>query len=192
MAAPNETRVSSMKPLETGGVLVAPFGSTLPPETVPSGGSVAIDPAFIALGYMDQDTNVTNAEEVNSSEGYAWGGDIVINVTTTRKETYQFKAIEQGMESWKLRYGDSNATGTDANALIVHDGASFEGYHSVIVAEKLKDGRIHLTVIPKAKLESAGDVEHSDTDAYGYDMTFTAMPYSGSKTSFELYYTPSE
>lgn len=189
MAAPNASNVSAMKPLATGGVLVAPYGTDLPPETAPSG-SVSINEAFVALGYMDQDDNVTNAEDVSSEDKYAWGGDHVLNVVNTRKETYSFKAIEQAVDAWKLRYGANNVIGTTANGVVIHDGASYDEYVSIIVAEKMGDGRIHLGVIPKAKLESASDVEHSDSDALGYPMTFTALAYSGSKTSYDIYYTP--
>ena len=189
MANPDATKVSAMKPLATGGVLVAPYGTSLPSESTPSG-SVSINDAFIALGYLDQDENVTNGEETDSTDIEAWGGTTVLSVTTSRKETYSFKPIEQNINVWKLRYGASNVTGTDANGVIVHDGASFNEYVSIIIAEKLNDGRIHLTVIPKAKLDSADDVEHADDAAYGYGMSFIALAYSGDKTSYEIYYTP--
>lgn len=190
MAAPNSSNVSAMKPLSTGGVLVAPFGTDLPPEEVPSG-SVTIDEAFVALGYMEQDAGVTNAEEANIEEQNAWGGDLVMTVSATRKETYAFKAIEQNLEAWKLRYGSSNVKGTTtANAVVVHDGSAYDELVSIIIAEKLMDGRVHLSAIPKAKLESADDVEHSDSSALGYGMTFTALSYEGKKTSYDIYYTP--
>lgn len=188
MAAPDASKVSAMKPLTTGGVLVAPFGTTLPPETIPSG-TVSIDNDFVALGYMSQDDNVTNSEEVDSEDIQAWGGALVLSVSSSRKETYSFTPIEQNIEVWKTRYGTENVSGTDANALIVHDGESFEEFHSIIIAEKLGDGRVHLTVIPKGKLESVDDNEHADDNAYGYGMTFTALAYDGTKTSYELYYT---
>lgn len=190
MANPDATKVSAMKPLATGGVLVAPFGTALPPETAPSG-SVTINEAFIALGYLDQDDNVSNGEEIDSENIEAWGGATVLTVTTSRKETYSFKPIEQNIAVWKLRYGANNVIGTDANGVIIHDGASFDEFVSIIIAEKLNDGRVHLTVIPKAKLDSADDVEHADDAAYGYGMSFVALAYSGDKTSYEIYYTPS-
>ncbi len=189
MANPDSSKVSAMKPLATGGVLVAPYGTALPPETTPTG-TVSINSAFQALGYMAQDTGVSNAEEVSSTDVVAWGGAIVLNVSTSRKETYVFKAIEQNVAAWKLRYGTNNVSGTDANAVVIHDGASFSEYHSIIVAEQLGDGRVHLSVIPKAKLESADSVEHKDSDPLGYGMPFTALAYSGDKTSYDVYYTP--
>lgn len=193
MAAPDSTKVSAMKPLATGGVLVAPYkedGSNLPSET-PSG-PVTLDSSFEALGYMAQDSNVSNSEEASSTDANAWGGALVLTVSSTRKETYAFKPIEQTLAAWKLRYGSSNVSGTDENAVIVHDGASFDEYHSIVIAEKLGDGRVHLTVVPKAKLESADAIEHSDSNPYGYGMTFVALTYSGNKTSYEIYYTPSD
>ena len=189
MAAPNSSNVSAMKPLSTGGVLVAPYGTTLPTEATPSG-NVNIDSSFVALGYMDQDSNVSVSEEVSSNDQNAWGGDLVLTVSSTRTETFSFKAIEQTMAAWKLRYGSNNVSGADANAYISHDGASFDEHWSVIVAEKLGDGRVHLQVFPKAVLSTVGAIEHSDSAGYGYGMTFKALAYSGSKTSYELYYTP--
>jgi hypothetical protein len=191
MGAPNKANVSEMKPLATGGVLIAPIGTTLPPETAPSG-SVSIDPAFEAIGYLDQDENVTNGEERDSEDIEAWGGAIVLTVTTSRKETFSFKPIEQTVANWKLRFGQNNVTGNDANAVIVHDGAAYNEAVSMIVAEKLRDGRVHLTVIPKAQLDSGEDLEHSDSDAFGYGMSFVALAYDGDKTSYELYYTPTQ
>lgn len=188
MAAPNSTNVSTMKPLATGGVLVAPYGTTLPSKATPTG-AVTLDQAFTAIGYMDQDSNVTNHEETSANDLYAWGGDLVLNVASTRKETYAFRAIEQNVQAWKLRYGSANVSGTDANALIKHNGGAYDEYHSIAIAEKLTDGRIHLTVIPKAKLEEAGDIAHSDSAAYGYEMTFTAIVDGDGDSSYELYYT---
>ena len=191
MAAPNSSKVSAMKPLSTGGVLVAPFGTTLPTEATPTG-AVTISSQFTALGYMDKDANVSVSEDVSSSDQNAWGGDLVLTVSSSRTETFSFKAIEQNITTWKLRYGSDNVSGDDANALIVHDGASFSEYWSVIIAEKLGDGRVHITVFPKGVLSSADAIEHSDSSGYGYGMTFKALAYSGSKTSYELYYTPEQ
>lgn len=191
MTSPDSTKVSSMKPLSTGGVLVAPHGTTLPPETAPTG-SITLDSAFVALGYMEQGANVNNAENRESSDVSAWGGVLVTNITTSRKETYAFKPIEQNVAVWKLRYGSDNVSGDDANASIVHDGSAYDEFHSIIIAEKLGDGRVHLTVIPKAKLDSAEDISHSDSNPYGYGMTFAAIAYDGNKTSYELYYTPED
>ena len=193
MANPDSSKVSAMKPLATGGVLVAPYlddGSNLPPKT-PSG-PVELDSSFVGLGYLAQDSNVSSSEEASSSDANAWGGALVLTVASTRKETFAFKPIEQNIEVWKLRYGSDNVEGDDENAVITHNGASFAELHSVVVAEKLGDGRVHLTVYPKAKLENTDSIEHSDSAPYGYGMTFVALAYDGDDTSYEIYYTPED
>jgi len=192
MANPDSSKVSAMKPLATGGVLVAPYGTDLPSDKQAPDGNVTIDPAFVALGYMSQDSNVSNAEENSTKDFAAWGGAIVVTQTTSRKETYSFKPIEQNVAVWRLRYGTENVIGDDENAVVVHDGASFNEMHSIIIAEKLRDGRVHLSVIPKAQLGSTDEVPHSDSDPLGYGMKFTAIAYEGEKTSYDVYYTPDD
>lgn len=192
---PDSTKVSAMKPLATGGVLVAPYVagdmSYLPSDSVAPQGNVELDSSFVPLGFMDRDANVSNSEETSSEDLNAWGGALVMTTPGTRKETYSFTAIEQNARVWKLRYGDSSVVGDDANAVVKHDGSSFDGYHSIITAEKLGDGRIHLSVIPKAQLSEADTINHPDNTALMYPMTFTALDYDGAgTTSYDVYYTP--
>lgn len=43
----------------------------------------------------------------------------------------------------------------------------------------LADDKIQRTIIPNAKVISVGDISYKDNDVVGYDITISAVPYTG-------------
>lgn len=188
--ANDKSKVTTGKPLATGGVLVAPRGTALPAKGTAPTGDVVLDKAFIAIGYVDSDDGYKQSEDNSTTDITAWGGDTVLTVVTTHKETHSFTPIEQNINVWRLRYGTANVTGADGAAVVRHNRSAFDEHWSVIVAEQLADGRVCLHVVPDAKLDEVDDEEHSDDAASRYPMTFVGLPDEDGDTSYDVYYTP--
>ena len=62
------------KPLATGGIYLAPIGTTGPTDV-----STALGAAYKSAGYIGDD-GVTEANERDTSKIKAWGGDVVMIV----------------------------------------------------------------------------------------------------------------
>lgn len=171
------TMVAIGKPDLAGGALRAPLGTALPTGT--KAGATALDPAFIATGYISSD-GVVETTNTDTSNIVAWGGDNVRTVQTTHEVTYALTMIETNKESTGVYYGDDNVASTPATAttgtLLAIEVTSKELGHQVWVFEildGLKTGRI---VLPDAQVTQRGDVSYVDTDAVSYPVTLTAYP----------------
>lgn len=49
----------------------------------------------------------------------------------------------------------------------------------------LRDGAVKRVVIPNGKISEVGDVQYTDSDAVGYEITITAMPDTAGNTHYE-------
>jgi len=100
------------KPLATGGVLVAPIGTTIPTDATST-----LDPAiFKPVGYIT-DSGVVKSEKRNTGTIAAWGGDTIaatkkgMDVTVKLDMAEFLNALVQA-----LIYGDTNVIAAAATA----------------------------------------------------------------------------
>ena len=84
----SSANVTAAKPKIGGAVHVAPVGTTLPTDAIS-----ALDVEFKSLGYISED-GLTNENSPESEDIQAWGGDIVLNVQTSKPDTFSYKLIE--------------------------------------------------------------------------------------------------
>lgn len=174
------SNVSAGKPQVAGAIFRAPVGSTLPTDA-----TTALDAAFKALGYISQD-GVTNGNAISSEDYYAWGGNHVLNMATSRADTFQFTPIESlNPEVLKLYYGDANVSGTLTSGIVVNANAKDLGEHAYVIDMLARDGAVKRLVIPSAKVTTAGDVVYRDNQPVGYQVTLAAMPDSSGNTHYE-------
>lgn len=106
--ANNSTAVSILKPAEEGVVWYAPLGTTLPTAVGDS-----LDPAFKTCGYISND-GIEKSDNFEAGEGVAaYGGDIVVNGTSTMQPSVKFTIWETGNpDALKLAYNASDVSGT--------------------------------------------------------------------------------
>lgn len=175
------TYVSTGKPKITGGVWVAPKGSTLPTDA-----TTALDTSvFTCLGYVSE-SGVENANDLTVSDIKAWGGNIVYRSLTELNDTFKFALIEsENMDVLKTVYGNDNVT-TTASGDIQIDVIAEDPQELVWVFElALRGGLAKRIIIEDGAVTARDAITYNDSDAIAYSITVSAYPDADGKTHFE-------
>lgn len=176
------SNVSAGKPKTTGAIYYAAVGTTLP-----TAADTALNPAFGCVGYIS-DAGVTNSNTRTNTEVKAWGGAVVLNTQTERKDTFKYKMIEVlNTLVLKAVHGDTNVTGTLATGIAVSVNAKELENHSWVIDQIMTDGVLARTVIPTAKITEIADIVYNDTEPVGYEVTLAAEEDSSGNFHYEYY-----
>lgn len=158
----------------TGGILVAPTGTTLPTDS-----STALDAALKKAGYVGED-GVTMSIGRDTEKIKAWGGDTVRVVETSHEVTFSWTFLETNGLVLAEVYGADNVTVTPAtsstgtlSAVAIKGGALPERTYVL----EMKDGKKRVrVVIPNLQITEVGDTQFVHTAATGYEVTAEALP----------------
>lgn len=166
---PNASNVLNGKPKVTGGVRYARGLTEFPVDA-----SSALAASVLDAGYVSEDGLV---ETVDASDDKikAWGGDIVKIVRTEHSVSYTFTLIEsKNADALKLLFGEENVTIT-GNKITVNKTATMIPRASFIF--DMRDGKEDIRILVKDGQPSiSGDVNFTDGDAIGYEVTVEAFP----------------
>ncbi|WRS29609.1 phage tail protein [Actinomycetaceae bacterium MB13-C1-2] len=188
MGAPTGSLVTAPKP-NTGGVMYgAPLGTALPTDA-----TTALNVAFVKLGYLTSDGS-TNEEEIESSEAVAFGGDTVLTMTTSRKETFTQAFLQTlDVDVLKEYYGQDNVVVEDGNPMVRHNAKS-NGKRSFVQEYLHSNGTIQRTVIPEGELFRSGGVQSQNGTPRSFESSITAYPSSqvDGDTARDYYAVPSQ
>lgn len=172
--------VSYGKPKVGGAVSVAPIGTELPQDA-----KSTLNEAFKNLGYISED-GLSNENSPEADKIKAWGGDIVLTTQTEKPDTFTYKLIEAlNIEVLKEIYGDKNVTGTLESGITVKATSEPAKAHAIIIEMILKGGIVKRIVIPNGVITEIGEINYSDEDAIGYEVTVEALPSSENYTHIE-------
>jgi hypothetical protein len=165
------------KPLVTGGVLVAPKGSTLPTTA-----STALDAAFKAVGYIT-DSGVVKSEKRNTGTINAWGGDTIAATSkgydvTIKLDLAEFlNSLTQG-----LIYGTANVVSTPATSTVGNlmkvTATSAPTPRNAWVFEILNTTKKVRLVVPDGKVMETGDTTFKDDAIAAAALTLQCFPDS--------------
>ena len=174
------SNVTAGKPKISGAIYRAGL-----PATQPTDATTALDAGFKLMGYISED-GVVNSNSPETTDIKAWGGDTVLNIQESKDDTFQFTMLEVlNADVLKAVYGSSNVTGALATGITVevNSGESEEG--AWVIEMALREGAVKRVVIPDAKISELGDIEYTDSDAVGYEVTLTCMPDTNGNTHYE-------
>lgn len=166
---PSASNVLNGKPKVTGGVRYARGLTTFPTDA-----SSALAETVLDAGYVSEDGLV---ETVDASDDKikAWGGDIVKIVRTEHSVSYTFTLIEsKNADALKLLFGEENVT-VSGKKITVNKTATMIPRASFIF--DMRDGKEDIRILVKDGQPSiSGDVNFTDGDAIGYEVTVEAFP----------------
>lgn len=167
------------KPKIGGAIFRAPVGSVLPSDAV-----TALDGAFKCLGYCGED-GLKNEVETEGEEIKAWGGDVVLTTSASKKDTFSFKLIEVLNEDvLKTVHGDENVSGTLSDGITVKVNNAPQKASSW-VAELVLNNAVKRIVIPSAAITKVGEIVYKDDEEIGYEVTILATADSHGNTHYE-------
>lgn len=182
---PTVSNVTVGKPKIAGGVWRAPLGTTLPTTATET-----LNAAFKDMGYVSED-GVVNSNSPDSEKIKAWGGQIVLVVSTEKPDTFQMTLIEV------LNADVAGAVYNPGNVTDIKDGNNnVVGYKVVVNADpsdhasyvidmRMTGGAMKRIVIPDAQISELGDITYKDDEAVGYEITIDALPDSSGNNHYE-------
>lgn len=174
------TNVTVGKPSVGGAIWRAPVGTTLPTDT-----TTALDAAFKCLGYCSED-GLTNSNSPETDTIHAWGGDPVLQVLTSKDDTFQFTLIEaMNLDVLKTVYGDNNVAGTLTSGITITANAKAPEAASYVIEMVYNGSHLKRVVIPNAYVTEVGDVTYVDGEAVGYETTLSCVNDAAGNTHYE-------
>lgn len=176
--AQNAENVYVAKPNAAGAVWSAPQGTAVPANAVD-----VLAEDFHSLGFVSED-GIVNEIEAESETITAFGGEGVMDITTSRKETFTFKPIEMNQYALAEQYGDENVTVDEKGSLaIVHNGK--ERIAKPYVFEfLLSDTKVKRIVVPKGKIVEVGETTYANGQPVGASLKLAALPDAAGNTAY--------
>lgn len=179
--ANNAQNVSFGKPKVTGGVYIAPKGTTLPTD-----GTTALSADFKSLGYVSED-GLTNAVETDTEDVKSWDGMVVLSEETSFTETFTLNLIETNVDTLKTIYGETNVEVDDqTGAITVHSNNKALPEQVIVFEIAMTGGRIKRIVIPHGKIaDRSKEIKYASSEAILYPAKFSAFPDANGDTHVE-------
>lgn len=180
---PTTTKVSAGKPKVAGAVYRAPLGTALPTDA-----STTLASAFVDMGYISED-GVTNSNSPDTEKIKAWGGQVVLIVSTEKPDTFKLTFLESlNANVLETVYGADNVT-VSGNVITVQANASELGEFVYVIDVAMRGGAMKRIVIPDGALSELGDIVYKDDEAIGYEVTLDCMPDASGNSHYEYIQT---
>lgn len=148
-----------------GAVFAAPKGTTAPTD-----GTTALADTFVSLGYVTED-GVVIAEDTDSDDLVAWGGDVVRTTQTSFSETTELTLMQYSLDAMQLVYGSDYVSGDDAS-FTIKSTANRPAECVLVIETVLASDITDRIVIPRAQLSERDDANFNGSDPAGRALTF--------------------
>jgi hypothetical protein len=163
------------KPVLNDAIAVAPVGTAVPTDI-----TTALNSAFKKVGFVSDD-GLTESEDRSTDTVTAWGGATVATTQSSFEKTFQFTMIEfLNADAQKLLRGDVNVVSTAANGthgaqLTIKETADLPARKAMVIDIVSGAARVR-HVIPSGQVTDSDDIQWTDTDPAGLNVTFSAYP----------------
>jgi hypothetical protein len=167
--------IAAPSPKVTGGVLVAPLGTTLPTDA-----TSALDPAFVTLGRVSVD-GVDRTEERPNTEVNDWGGDLIAILQDKYGITLKFKLLQlMNADVQAAAHGKDNVTVTPPTAstgtlISAKMNAQLLDYGSWVIDAYYLKMSMRL-VVPYGRITLVGPLKWVHKELAAYDLTLRPFP----------------
>lgn len=173
-------KVTAGKPSFDGAINVAPTGTPLPTSA-----TATLDSAFQDMGFV-ADTGVVNSNTATTTAIKTWGGSTVLDVQTDKPDTFKTKFIEALNKNVLITvFGEDNVDGDLETGLTIKANSKELTPQSFVIDMMLSNGGVKRIVIPVGKVTSIADINYTDNDAVGYEITLSAYPDESGNTHYE-------
>lgn len=178
--------IAAPSPKVTGGVLVAPLGTTLPTDATST-----LDPAFVTLGRVSVD-GVDRTEERPNTEVNDWGGDLIAVLQDKYGITIKFKLLQlMNADVQAAAHGNANVTVTAANQSHGTEIASTMNsqlldYGSWVIDAYYMQMSMRL-VIPYGRITLVGPLKWVHKELAAYDLTLKPFPDLNNNHAYEYW-----
>jgi len=129
---------------------------------------------FSAVGLLDGEEGITEGREEETSEHYAWGGNLYRRTKSKHKRTFKFTCLEDNAITFGLVNPGSTRTataGVRTSKVKVPTTAQFA------LGFELRDGaRIKRRKIKVAEVTEIGEIKESETEPTVYEITVVVFP----------------
>lgn len=162
--------VSASKPSVKGAIWVAPEGSELPKDAFSE-----LSEDFKGLGYVSED-GLTNANTAEVEKIKDWGGETILTIQTEKPDDFTFKLVEiLNVDVLKFVYGSENVKGNLESGIAIEVGPNQQKIHAIVIDMILTEGILKRIVIPRGIIGEMSEIEYTNSDAVGYELTVSAL-----------------
>jgi len=178
--------IAAPSPKVTGGVLVAPLGTTLPVDAVS-----ALDVGFVKLGRVSVD-GVDRTEDRPNTEINDWGGDLIAVLQDKYGITIKFKLLQlMNADVQAAAHGQSNVTvsaasptsGTEIKSKM---NSKLLDYGSWVIDAYYQQMSMRL-VIPYGRITMVGPLKWVHKELAMYDLTLKPFPDVTNNHAYEYW-----
>lgn len=150
-------------------VFVAPEGTVGPTDT-----AAAWPVAWKVVGLLDGEDGITESREGDSSEHYAWGGQLYRTTKSKHKRSFKFIALEDNDVTFDLVNPGSERT---AALGLRTSTIKVPTTKTVAIGFELLDGdRIKRRIIKRAEVTEIGEIKESETEPSVFEITVVCYP----------------
>jgi hypothetical protein len=166
-------------PLATGGILVAPSGTTLP-----VGVSTAAT-GFTKLGYVADD-GLRPSGERTSTDIYDWGGDLIYSPQENHSTVFQFKLVAAfDADVLSEVFGSSQVTTVGSLTTVVENGEPLD-IHPWCFEMRDNNKRVRITV-PNGQLTGISEDPFVRNALQAFDCTLTCYKDENGNKAYRYY-----
>lgn len=151
-------------------VFIAPLSTAAPTDT-----TTAWAAAWKAVGLLDGEEGFTEGRDQDTSEHYAWGGNLYRRTVSKHKRSFKFVALEDNDVVFDLvNPGSTRTTATGIRTSTIK--APVAGQQFSIGFELRDNGRVKRRVAAIAEVSEVGEIKESESDPTVYEITVLVFP----------------